>query len=53
MNNDGGAGGSEEDRVARFLAENPDWLATQTELYEVLSPPGACTATRWPTTWRR
>ncbi len=30
---------SEEDRVARFLAENPDWLATQTDLYEVLSPP--------------
>ena len=39
MNNDGSAGDTEEDRVARFLAENPDWLATQTDLYEVLSPP--------------
>lgn len=26
-------------RVARFLAENPEWLATQTELYGRLSPP--------------
>ncbi len=26
-------------RVARFLAANPDWLATQTGLYERLSPP--------------
>ena len=39
MNNNGSAGDTEEDRVARFLAENPDWLATQTDLYEVLSPP--------------
>ncbi len=40
MNNENASGGdTEEDRVARFLAENPDWLATQTDLYEVLSPP--------------
>ncbi len=38
-NNNGRGGDTEEDRVARFLAENPDWLATQTDLYEVLSPP--------------
>lgn len=30
---------SEESRVARFLADNPDWLATQSGLYGLLSPP--------------
>ncbi len=40
MNNENAAGGdTEENRVARFLAENPDWLATQPELYGMLSPP--------------
>ena len=29
----------EERRVARFLAENPDWLATRTELYGRMAPP--------------
>lgn len=30
---------TEAGRVARFLADNPDWLATQTGLYRRLSPP--------------
>ncbi len=29
----------EEHRVARFLADNPDWLATRTELYRRMAPP--------------
>lgn len=36
---DAGPDGSEERQVARFLADNPDWLATRTDLYGTLSPP--------------
>lgn len=29
----------EEGRVARFLTDNPDWLATRMDIYSLLSPP--------------